>query len=107
MCKSDQIIAKNYAYHINNGQESIMVWAGIAYNFKTLLVLVELRPSVSSGGEQVSAASLRSKGYAEQILEGPLYTAVQLLPGYKVLEDGAPCHRALLCQQIHECLLWH
>lgn len=31
------------------------------------------------------------------ILEGPLYTATQLLPGHKVLEDGAPCHTAGLC----------
>jgi transposase len=85
-----------------------MLWAGIAYNFKTPIVLIDLVPSYSDGRMRMRAEGLNAERYAEKILIGPLYTALQLRPDLdKVLEDNAPCHRALLCRQIREDLGIH
>ena len=85
---------RNIANRIKNGRDIMMLWAGIAYNIKTLIVWTDLARSCSNGSEQIRAEHLNAEKQAEKIPRGPLCTTEQLFPVHHVLEYGAPCHSA-------------
>ncbi|SPC61564.1 uncharacterized protein UHOD_11604 [Ustilago sp. UG-2017b] len=85
---------------------SIQVWAGIAYNLKTLLVVLPLAPRKKRpglGNQWDPAENLTAVRYHDWIIDGPLrdaVTAVSAYPdGLSVVEDGSSCHQAAICKQ--------
>ncbi|SPC65818.1 uncharacterized protein UHOD_11639 [Ustilago sp. UG-2017b] len=85
---------------------SIQVWAGIAYNLKTLLVVLPLAPKKKqpgSGNQWDPAEKLTAVRYRDWIINSPLrgaVTAVSAYPdGLSVVEDGSSCHQAAICKQ--------
>ncbi|SPC62025.1 uncharacterized protein UHOD_12154 [Ustilago sp. UG-2017b] len=82
------------------------VWAGIAYNLKTLLVVLPLAPRkkrLGSGNQWDPAENLTAVRYRDWIIDGPLrdaVTAVSAYPdGLSVVKDGSSCHQAAICKQ--------
>ncbi|SAM81662.1 uncharacterized protein UBRO_20275 [Ustilago bromivora] len=104
---------KNTGEDINNmvptfrsGRFSIRVWAGIAYNLKTLLVVLPLAPRkkrLGSGNQWDPAENLTAVRYHDWIINGLLgdaVTAVSAYPdGLSVVEDSSSCHQAAICKQ--------
>ncbi|SOV02204.1 uncharacterized protein UDID_19136 [Ustilago sp. UG-2017a] len=89
-----------------SGCFSIQVWAGIAYNLKTLLVVLPLAPRKKrpeSGNQWDPAENLTTVRYCDWIIDGLLrdtVTAVIAYPdGLSVVEDGSSCHQAAICKQ--------
>ena len=96
--------------HLNNlvpmfhsNWKKIMVWAGIAYNYKTLLYVIPLAPSSSDGTRHAEAETLTGQKYANWIIDGLLKSAIdactKLLGPMTVVEDGSPCHTVLVAQE--------
>ncbi|SYW75444.1 related to TATA-box-binding factor TBP [Ustilago bromivora] len=84
----------------------IQVWASIAYNLKTLLVVLPLAPRKKrpgSGNQWDPAENLTAFRYRDWIIDGLLWdtvTAVIAYPdGLSVVEDGSSCHQATICKQ--------
>ncbi|KAJ1029556.1 hypothetical protein NDA13_002802 [Ustilago tritici] len=89
-----------------SGRFSIQVWAGIAYNLKTPLVVLPLAPRKKrpgSANQWDPAENLTAVRYRDWIIDGPLrdaVTAVSAYPdGLSVVEDGSSCHQAAICKQ--------
>ncbi|PWN50834.1 hypothetical protein IE53DRAFT_394696 [Violaceomyces palustris] len=76
-----------------SGCQSLMVWAGMAYNFKTPLT-------------RIRAEGLNAQRYTDLVIKGPLKAAWDELmtfsDRYQVVEDNTPCHNALVAQQVRE-----
>ncbi|SOV01668.1 uncharacterized protein UDID_18170 [Ustilago sp. UG-2017a] len=104
---------KNTLEDINNmvqtfcsGRFSIQVWAGIAYNLKTLLVVLPLAPRKKRPGlanQWDPAENLTAVRYCDWIIDGLLQDAVTAVSAYpdglSVVEDGSSCHQAAICKQ--------
>ena len=82
------------------------IWAGIAYNLKTLLVVLPLAPRKKQPGSDNQwdpAEKLTAVRYRDWIINSPLrgaVTAVSAYPdGLSVVEDGSSCHQAAICKQ--------
>ncbi|KAJ1024543.1 hypothetical protein NDA13_004474 [Ustilago tritici] len=82
------------------------VWAGIAYNLKTLLVVLPLAPRKKWPGlanQWDPAENLTAVRYHNWIIDGPLWDAVTAVSAYPdgllVVEDGSSCHQAAICKQ--------
>jgi len=75
-----------------SGRTSVMVWACIAHNYKGPLVFL---PKGRGTGV----------GYVENVLSGPLWDVYSELcearGAVKVMEDGAPLHRAGIAKEFH------
>ncbi|KAJ1024062.1 hypothetical protein NDA13_004892 [Ustilago tritici] len=85
---------------------SIQVWAGIAHNLKTPLVVLPLAPRKKRpgpGNQWDPAENLTAVRYRNWIIDGPLrdaVTAVSAYPdGLSVVEDSSSCHQAAICKQ--------
>ncbi|KAJ1031601.1 hypothetical protein NDA13_001992 [Ustilago tritici] len=89
-----------------SGHFSIQVWAGIAYNFKTLLVVLPLAPRKKQpglGNQWDPAKNLTAVRYHNWIIDGLLWDAVTAVSAYpdglSVVEGGSSCHQATICKQ--------
>ena len=81
---------------------TIMVWAGIAYNFKTPLYIIPLAPSRVERGVRIKAETLTAQKYADLIIDGPLRAAIAASErpgGLSVVEDSSPCHTGLVARE--------
>ncbi|KAJ1031530.1 hypothetical protein NDA13_001921 [Ustilago tritici] len=104
---------KNTREDINNmvpmfrsSRFSIQVWAGIAYNLKTLLVVLPLAPRKKQPGlvnQWDPTENLTAVRYCDWIIDGLLrdaVTAVSAYPdGLSVVKDSSSCHQATICKQ--------
>ncbi|KAJ1035952.1 hypothetical protein NDA13_000607 [Ustilago tritici] len=82
------------------------VWAGIACNLKTLLVVLPLAPRKKRPGlanQWDPAKNLTAVRYCNWIIDGPLPDAVTAVSAYPdsllVVKDGSSCHQAAICKQ--------
>ncbi|SPC66757.1 uncharacterized protein UHOD_11422 [Ustilago sp. UG-2017b] len=89
-----------------SGHFSIQVWAAIAYNLKTPLVVLPLAPRkkrLGSGNQWDPAENLTAVRYRNWIIDGPLRDAVTAVSAYPdgllVVRDGSRCHQATICKQ--------
>ncbi|SAM85677.1 uncharacterized protein UBRO_20382 [Ustilago bromivora] len=104
--KSTQEYINNMVLTFRSGHFSIQVWASIAYNLKTLLVVLLLAPRKKRpglGNQWGPAENLTAVRYHNWIIDGPLrdaVTAVSAYPdGLSVVKDGSSCHQAAICKQ--------
>ncbi|SAM83486.1 uncharacterized protein UBRO_20768 [Ustilago bromivora] len=89
-----------------SGRFSIQVWAGIAYNLKTPLVVLPLalrKEQPGSANQWDPTENLTAVRYCNWIIDGPLQDAVTAVSAYpdglSVVEDGSSCHQAAICKQ--------
>ncbi|KAJ1024356.1 hypothetical protein NDA18_004525 [Ustilago nuda] len=89
-----------------SGCFSIQVWAGIAYNLKTLLSVLPLAPRKKQPGlanQWDPAENLTAVRYRDWIIDRPLWDTVTAVSAYPdsllVVEDGSSCHQAAICKQ--------
>ncbi|SOV04253.1 uncharacterized protein UDID_17040 [Ustilago sp. UG-2017a] len=82
-----------------SGHFSIQVWAGIAYNLKTPLVVLPLAPRkkrLGLGNQWDPTENLTAVRYRNWIIDGLLRDAVTAVSAYSdgllVVEDGSSCH---------------
>ncbi|SYW76389.1 uncharacterized protein UHO2_04630 [Ustilago hordei] len=85
---------------------SIQVWAGIAYNLKTLLVVLPLAPRKKWPGlanQWDPTENLTAVRYHDWIINSLLWDAVTAVSAYPdgllVVKDGSSCHQAAICKQ--------
>jgi transposase len=95
---------KKVANNTVSTRQTLMVWAGIAYNFKTPLIRLPLKPSqVIQGKTRIRGEGLNGSRYAEMVIKGPLREALMVLNerGYahEIVEDNAPAHTSLVARQ--------
>ncbi|PWN52629.1 hypothetical protein IE53DRAFT_402978 [Violaceomyces palustris] len=99
-------LPRNMTSTFRSGRQSLMVWAGMAYNFKTPLFRISLAPSRVERSARIRAVGLNAQRYADLIVKGPLKAAWDELTtfseGYEVVEDNAPCHNGLVARQARE-----
>ncbi|SPC60804.1 uncharacterized protein UHOD_11157 [Ustilago sp. UG-2017b] len=88
-----------------SGRFSIHIWASIANNLKTLLVVLPLAPRKKRPGldnQWDPAEKLTAVKYHDWIIDGPLHdtiTAASTHPdGLSVVEDSSSCHQATICK---------
>ncbi|PWN53250.1 hypothetical protein IE53DRAFT_366502 [Violaceomyces palustris] len=97
-------IPRNMTSTFRSGRQSLMVWAGIAYNFKTALFQIPLAPSRVERSARIRAEGLNAQRYADLVIKGPLQAAwhelTTFLDGYQVVEHNAPCHNGLAARQV-------
>ncbi|PWN48926.1 hypothetical protein IE53DRAFT_307809, partial [Violaceomyces palustris] len=65
-------LSKNMTSTFRSGCQSLMVWACIAYNFKTALFQIHLAPSRVERSTRIKAEGLNAQRYADLIVKGPL-----------------------------------
>ncbi|SAM82937.1 uncharacterized protein UBRO_20724 [Ustilago bromivora] len=82
------------------------VWAGIAYNLKTPLVVLPLAPRKKrpgSANQWDPTENLTAVRYCSWIINGLLRDAVTAVSAYPdgllVVKDGSSCHQAAICKQ--------
>ncbi|KAJ1033594.1 hypothetical protein NDA13_001582 [Ustilago tritici] len=82
------------------------VWAGIAYNLKTLLIVLPLAPRKKrpgSANQWDPAENLTAVRYCNWNIDGLLWDAVTAVSAYPdgllVVKDGSSCHQAAICKQ--------
>ena len=104
--KNTQEDINNMVPTFRSGCFSIQVWAGIAYNLKTPLVVLPLAPRKKRprlGNQWDPAENLTAVRYRDWIIDGPLRDAVTAVSAYpdslSVVEDGSSCHQAAICKQ--------
>ncbi|SOV08662.1 uncharacterized protein UDID_17682 [Ustilago sp. UG-2017a] len=104
--KNTQEDINNMVLTFRSSRFSIQVWAGIAYNLKTLLVVLPLAPRKKrpgSGNQWDPAENLTAVRYRDWNIDGPLRDAVTAVSAYPdgllVVEDGSSCHQAAICKQ--------
>ncbi|SAM83972.1 uncharacterized protein UBRO_20796 [Ustilago bromivora] len=85
---------------------SIQVWAGIAYNLKTPLVVLPLAPRkkrLGLGNQWDPTENLTAVRYCNWIIDGLFRDAVTAVSAYPddllVVKDGSSCHQATICKQ--------
>ncbi|KAJ1042117.1 hypothetical protein NDA10_003727 [Ustilago hordei] len=90
----------------HSGCFSIQVWASIAYNLKTPLVVLPLAPRKKQpglGNQWSPAENLTAVLYHNWIIDSPLCEAVTAVitnpDGLSVAKDGSSCHQAAICKQ--------
>ncbi|SPC64658.1 uncharacterized protein UHOD_12096 [Ustilago sp. UG-2017b] len=104
--KNTQEDINNMVPTFRSGRFSIRVWAGIAYNLKTPLVVLPLAPRKKrpgSANQWDPAENLTAARYCDWIIDGLLRDAVTAVSAYpdslSVVEDGSSCHQAAICKQ--------
>ncbi|SPC65043.1 uncharacterized protein UHOD_20537 [Ustilago sp. UG-2017b] len=104
--KNTQEDINNMVTAFHSGCFSIQVWAGIAYNLKTPLVVLPLAPRKKQpglGNQWDPMENLTAVRYRDWIIDGPLRDAVTAVSAYPdgllVVEDGSSCHQATICKQ--------
>ncbi|PWN49814.1 hypothetical protein IE53DRAFT_396819, partial [Violaceomyces palustris] len=108
-------IPRNMTSTFRSARQSLMVWAGMSYDFKTPLFRIPLAPSRVERSTRIRAEGLKAQRYADHIVKGPLQAAWHELTmfsvGYQVVEDNLPCHNGLVAWQAREevriCCLNH
>lgn len=88
-------------------RKSIMVWGVISHGYKGPIILLKTEPRTTNAGGKTKGGGLSSKGYAEQVLSGPLRDFLTHMEKEKgldmlVVEDGAPPHRGKAAQNARQ-----
>ncbi|PWN50278.1 hypothetical protein IE53DRAFT_305018, partial [Violaceomyces palustris] len=65
-------IPRNMTSTFRSGRQSLMVWAGMSYDFKTPLFRIPLAPSRVERSTRIRAEGLKAQRYADLIVRGPL-----------------------------------
>ena len=100
--KNTRDAEKNMIPTFRSDRFTIMVWAGIAYDFKTPLYVIPLAPSRVERGVRIKAETLTAQKYADLIIDGPLRAAIAASErpgGLSVVEDSSPCHTGLVARE--------
>ncbi|PWN49901.1 hypothetical protein IE53DRAFT_396666 [Violaceomyces palustris] len=99
-------LPRNMTPTFRSGHQSLMVWASMAYNFKTPLFHIPLAPSRVERSARIRAEGLNAQRYTDLVIKGPLKAAWDVLKtfseGYEVVEDDTPCHSGLVAWQARE-----
>ncbi|KAB5587455.1 hypothetical protein CTheo_9107 [Ceratobasidium theobromae] len=88
-------------------RKSIMVWGCISHGYKGPIILLKPEPPTTTSTGRKKGGGISSKGYAEQVLSGPLREFLSYMEKEKglpmlVVEDGAPPHRGKTAQKTRE-----
>ncbi|PWN46798.1 hypothetical protein IE53DRAFT_305599, partial [Violaceomyces palustris] len=65
-------LPKNITSTFRSGRQTLMVWAGMAYNFKTPLFCIPLAPSRVERSARIRAEGLNAQRYTDLVIKGPL-----------------------------------
>ncbi|PWN53300.1 hypothetical protein IE53DRAFT_399612 [Violaceomyces palustris] len=66
---------RNMTSTFRSGRQSLMVWVGMAYKFKTPLFHISLAPSRVERSARIRAEGLNAQRYADLVIKGPLKAA--------------------------------
>ncbi|QRV99727.1 Transposable element Tc1 transposase [Ceratobasidium sp. AG-Ba] len=92
-----------------SGRDSLMAWGAVAHGVKGPIVVLDMSPQTVTSTGRRRGGGLNARGYADQVVSGPLKDFWQRLTKERdremfIVEDGAPSHKGKAVQKVREKL---